>query len=119
MQQPFASEHHRAFQCRAVLIEKGDEQHLNDARKSLSVSPSLYFPRSMRSWRLIASGTVASMRASRLSKPVTDTISLTSASEALLCLGANLQGSQCALKKSLRRVAHIVTRRPSQQLVVS
>lgn len=44
-------------------------------------------------------GTVASMRASRLSKLVTLTISSTSDSEALLCLGANLQNNKSLQRK--------------------
>ena len=76
----------------AMTIVGAMKPHLNLAKNSLSVRPSVYFPRSILSCRLMASGTVASMSSSMLLKPTTDTISLTSASEALLCLGANLHG---------------------------
>jgi hypothetical protein len=64
--------------------------HLNFFRNSLSRMPDVYSPRSIMSGRRIALGTVASISASRLSKPVTATISATSVGVPLLCRGAKL-----------------------------
>lgn len=67
------------------------QTYLNLAMNWLSVKPSVYSPMSMVDPILIDVGTVASIRASKLSKFVALTISVTSDSVALLCLGANLQ----------------------------
>lgn len=65
--------------------------YLNIDKKSLSFKPSLWKLISIAVFLLIALGTVASMRASRLGNPHTFTMSATSDSVPLLCLGANLQ----------------------------
>ena len=65
---------------------------LNMERNSLSVSPSWYLPSGMPSLRLMASGTVASILASRLSKPQKRAISCCSATLMLLWRGSKLRG---------------------------
>ena len=75
------------------------------ARNSLSVSPSLNLPSGMPSVRRIAEGTVASIRASRLSKPATLAMWDCSAGVMLLCRGSKLRvgGKACGIRSVFGR----------------